>query len=164
MKVYSVFKIFMIFIVFSLSCETDSSTFPTNISNDLTQLEIKFIDGFGLSDFLGIPPQPDPVRISFSLEFKNSSISDTIRELYFKNCKVFLTTDSLLGIIEIIPWDDIDLLPSSTDTITFGKIPETVKIFDPPCGETFYLTFEIKDKYENFLNFKTDTIYYECDG
>ena len=162
MKIYSVLKISVIFIIYILSCEKNSSSFPTITSDDLKHLEIKYLDGRGYSNLM--PPKiPDPLGISFRLEFTNLSVSDTVKELYVDNCKVFLITDSLLGTIKIIPWDDINLVPSSTDTITFGKIQESIKIFDPPCGKSIYLTFVIKDRYNNFINFQTDSIYYECD-
>ena len=161
MKNNYVFLIFLIFILFFLYCEKDTSTFPTINLNDLSELQIKFITGSGYTNFTP-PVLQDLVHIGFSLEFKNISVSDTIRGLNFDSCEVFLTTDSLWGTIEIAPLEQINILPMVTDTVNFVKVLAPIKLFDPPCKKSFYLKFIIKDKYDNFINFKTDTMYYEC--
>ena len=162
MRIHPILQISLILFIFFLSCEKESSSLVISDSNDLVKLEIKYLDGEGYSNLM--PPNPhDPVGISFRLEFRNRSISDSINELHFENCYVFLTTDSLLGEVEIIPWYDINFAPSSVDTVTLGKRREDTRVFDPPCRKSIYLTFDIKDKYDNLLNFQTDSIFYECD-
>ena len=162
MKVNILLSLLFIVMSFLVSCEKESSSIVLSDNNDLAKLEIKYIDGIGYSNLMP-PNSPDPVGIIIRLELTNKSISDTIFEIDFENCNVFLTTDSLLGEIELEPWYDIKLIPSSVDTVTLGKVKESSKIFDTPCGNDIYLTFDIIDKYNNFLNLKTDIISYECD-
>jgi len=161
MKTYSVVIISMIFAIFFLLCKKDSSSYKVVDTDVFSKLEISFLDGFGYSDLMPVIP-PDPVSISFRLAIKNLSNCDTIRQLNFENCRVYLTTDSLLGMIEITPWEEIKLLPLKTDTIEFGKIQDSTRILDPPCNKNIYLTFDIKDRYNNHINFQTDRIFYRC--
>lgn len=160
MKRYLYGLAFLIYLCF-FACSDDSSTNSKTDQNDLAKLEIKYINGSGYSNLM--PPNlPDPVNIRIDLQIKNNSDNNVINELYFEDFKVYLANDSLLGKIKMTTWFDIDIKPSSIDTITLSKNSSDTLIFETPCTEYIYLDFEIKDKSDNFLKIKTDSIYYEC--
>lgn len=152
---------FLVAFLFIQNCSKDSSS-TNDINNDLNNIEVLYIYGEGNADFMP-PVVPDPIHIRIEMEFKNLSNSKTIKNIDIENEKVFLLeNDSLIGEIDLYPWEEIVLSPSEIDTIIFSKTSCDSMPFDAPDKKYIYIDLDIVDKFGNRMNFVTDSIYFEC--
>ena len=130
--------------------------------NDLEKLDINVLSVFGHQWFY-YPLPPDPITIKIALYFESLINYKVIHGIDFINAKIYKSNDQFIGEFDLIPWYDVNLYPLEADTVTIVKVDEDSLPFQAPCGEYFYVTFDIQDQYDNILSMKTDSTIFTSD-
>lgn len=137
-------------------------TYENQSLNDLEKLGINVLSVFGHQSFY-YPPPPDPIIIKIELYFESLINYKVIDDIDFINAKIYKTNDQLIGEFDLIPLYDVNVYPLEADTVTAVKVAEDSQPFQAPCWEHFYVTFDIRDQYNNILSMKTDSTLFTSD-